>query len=51
MIDEKRIRSIVKDVLDKELKSLLRDVTYRLGCWTSEPSSSWEPRTGLPPAC
>lgn len=31
MIDEKRIRSIVKDVLDKELKSLLRDVTYRLG--------------------
>ena len=31
MMDEKLIRAIVKDVLDEELKALLRDVTYRLG--------------------
>lgn len=31
MADEKRIRKIVREVLDRELKSLLRDVTYRLG--------------------
>ncbi len=30
-MDEKLIRAIVKDVLDEELKALLRDVTYRLG--------------------
>lgn len=36
MLDERKIREIVEDVLDSKLKSLLHDVTYRIGVLNEE---------------